>query len=386
MIRPAKIRRPRRSALGVTAYPGNFIYTYDEEGNLIATPNPAGAYSAGSSGNAAGGSTYTGTTNPLLVSHPSGAGQDGNTQNFNPNFYATAGAAQQFAQALGGTVVIDPDSRGIDGTPMYAVRLPDGTTVNAGAIGMVLGNDAAFPGDTRKSGELANLFGAAYNPNIAAALRTGTPVRLTAGEPAPGYNVTPLSAGYQPPASGTPTSGANPPPASVTNPTGAAYRPTVALENLTSGNSSVIIAGRDHWRISISGARPNAPVTVSARRGNDAASSSPMGSTDAAGNWKLEGTSTDGDAGSWSQVWTAGSDAAGTVSLTIRTAAAGTTSSPASSSSSSSSSSSGTGTPQGTGGTASETPAGFNFSAAAASVPWYVWAIGAGVLFMGRRS
>lgn len=148
----------------------------------------------GSAPNASGGYTYTASSNPYLQTSPTNTGSAGVTQAMNPNFYATREAAEQFAAALGGTVVLDPQLQiGGSGSPIYAVRLPDGTTANAGAIAMILGNDAAYGNTAVKSGEIAKLFGAAYDPGIAEALVSGGSVDLQAGLPAPGYLPTPLS-------------------------------------------------------------------------------------------------------------------------------------------------------------------------------------------------
>lgn len=155
-----------------------------------------GFITAARNGNGLGlGYTYYPSANPFLYANPTGNGIDGSTQQFNSNFYATPAAAAQFAAVLGGQVVEDPTSARFDqNQPMLAVRLADGTTVNAGAIGQVLQNDAAFGNDNVKSGEIAKMFGAQYVPGIAEALRGGTSsVALTAAAPAPGYAPTPLN-------------------------------------------------------------------------------------------------------------------------------------------------------------------------------------------------
>jgi hypothetical protein len=335
----------------------------------VVTPHPT--YSAGSIANASGGATYTGSSNPLLNSNAGGTGFDGSTVHYNPNEYATQAAAQQFATALGGQVVIDPSSQGINGSPMYAVRLPDGTTVNAGAIAMILGNDAAFPGDTTKSGEIAKLFGASYNPNIAAALRSGSSISLTPGQPAPGYLPTPLSQRAASSSAGS---------SSTATSSGGAYAPHVVLENLTTGNAAVVIAGVDTWRFTVTGGRPNTPVTVTARKNGGAASTATYGKTDAAGNWTMSGKSDAGDAGTWSQSWSVGGTDAGSITVQITTAAAG---------SSAGSSSTPTGsTFTGRSPFSDVAPSGFNFAAvvdAAKQLPFYVWALAAGAFIFVRR-
>lgn len=139
--------------------------------------------------------TYSAGTNADLYQNVTGAGFDGSTQHLNSNFYATQEAAARYAAVLGGQVIVDPTSaRFSTSQPMYAVKLPNGTTVNAGAIAQILENDAAYGNDNVKSGEIAKLFGAAYQPGLAESLRQGnTAVQLTAAAPAPGYNPTPLN-------------------------------------------------------------------------------------------------------------------------------------------------------------------------------------------------
>lgn len=147
--------------------------------------------SPGSTPNATGGVNYSAASNPLLISDPTGTDLFGGTQHFNPDFYATLSAAQKFAAALGGTVVNDPTAANFNqAQPMYAVRLPNGATVNAGAIAEILNNDANGANDGADSGLLASLLGVNYNPQLAASLRAGSSIQLTgASAPAPGYSV-----------------------------------------------------------------------------------------------------------------------------------------------------------------------------------------------------
>jgi hypothetical protein len=186
---------------------GDYVNELGERANPeapapVAPPSPVGG-KLGSSANSGGGFTYAGSSNPLLAQGVTSTFL-GTTTGVNPNLVASSSAAQQFAAALGGTVVPDPDyawMAGSSSTPILAIRLPDGTTVNAGAIGQILGNDAAFPGMNTKSGEIAKLFGAQYKPGIAEALLSGQRINLSAGAPAPGYLPTPLSKSYTAPAS-----------------------------------------------------------------------------------------------------------------------------------------------------------------------------------------
>jgi hypothetical protein len=187
--------------IGLASYfDGQHTWTFDAAKNAYVDETGRTEDAAASAAAAAPQTyTYRAAGNPFLYSDPTGSGIDGSTQHFNPNNYATPAAAARFAAAVGGTVITDPTSARFDqAQTMLAIRLPDGTVVNAGAIGMILENDAAFPSEAIKSGEIAKLFGAAYRPGIAAALESGAPVRLVAGEPAPGYNTTPLSRSFVP--------------------------------------------------------------------------------------------------------------------------------------------------------------------------------------------
>lgn len=164
----------------------------------------------------ANGSNYTAANNPLLMSNPTSTRIDtGAAQPLNNSNFATFAAAQQFAAALGGSVVQDPYSVGDWNQTAYAIKLADGTTVNAGAIASILGNDAFYGNMNVKSGEIAKLFGAEYEAGIAEALLGGGSVDLQAGLPAPGYLPTPLSqsaidAAKQPTTTSTPTTTTTP--------------------------------------------------------------------------------------------------------------------------------------------------------------------------------
>jgi hypothetical protein len=95
------------------------------------------------------------------------------------------------------------------------------------------------------------------------------------------------------------------------------YHPQLSFQNLTTGDAGTIVAGRDQWRVSITGAAPNVQVSVTARRNGGTASTAAYSNTDASGNWSTIGSSDSGDIGQWSEIWTAGSDVAGTVNLAI---------------------------------------------------------------------
>lgn len=185
----------------------------DENGN----PSGGTAPTAGPSQPPATNFTYSAGQNGDLYQNVTGQGFDGSTQHINSNFYATAEAAARYAAALGGQVVVNPGTQNFaTSQPQYAIRLPDGTTVLAGAVAQILANDAAFGNDNVKSGEIAKLFGAAYQPGLAESLRQGNTVRLTAAEPAPGYNPTPLNQAIVTAAANNTTSPAAQLPAAVT--------------------------------------------------------------------------------------------------------------------------------------------------------------------------
>jgi hypothetical protein len=93
----------------------------------------------------------------------------------------------------------------------------------------------------------------------------------------------------------------------------------VTIANLTTGDPSWIVAGRDRWRLTITDGAPNQNIVVTAQKDGGLASSSAMGSTDSAGAWSTEGTSSTGDIGSWVQLWRVGGTVIG--ALTFRIAA-----------------------------------------------------------------
>ena len=81
-------------------------------------------------------------------------------------------------------------------------------------------------------------------------------------------------------------------------------QPTFAFTNLTSGNNASFNVG-DRWSIQISGAQPNAPVTVTGGQ-NGASSTATMGTTDSTGSWTYNGAMTAAQVGSWSEAWSVG--------------------------------------------------------------------------------
>ena len=94
---------------------------------------------------------------------------------------------------------------------------------------------------------------------------------------------------------GTSSTGSNQP---------ASSNPTLSFTNLTSGNNSSFNVG-DRWTIQITGAAPNASVTVTGGQ-NGASSTATMGTTDSTGSWVYNGTMTAAQVGSWSEAWSVG--------------------------------------------------------------------------------
>lgn len=154
------------------------------------------------------------------------------------------------------------------------------------------------------------------------------------------------------------------PPAPSSPAPAATSQPRLTFTNLTGGNPAELRPG-DRWKVEITGAPPNAAVSVTGGK-DGARDTTGMGNTDSAGNFTLTGTITADLVGAWSETWTAGGINAGSVSFLVRAAAA-----------------------QGTGGGGSEdedekTPpasAGFNLN----SLPWYAWAGGAALLIFASR-
>jgi hypothetical protein len=129
----------------------------------------------------------------------------------------------------------------------------------------------------------------------------------------------------------------------------------------------------DTWHLSITGATPNAPVTVSGSMPSGGFSNTPMGTTDSSGNFSKAGTLDSSAVGPWVEYWAVGGVSSGGVAFNVVPATASTGSAPtppvnppASSGSSSGASSSST------------VIAGFDLS----SIPTWGWlAAAAGVAF-----
>ena len=179
-----------------------------------------------------------------------------------------------------------------------------------------------------------------------------------------------------------------PPPATV-------YAPRLSFTNLTTGNAGLIRANSDQWRIAITGGKPNTAVFVIGSKNGGSSATQQLGTTDAQGNFSLNGSSAIGDAGTWSESFKVGTDVAGSLNFSITApASTGTppatpprreppTSSPAAGSSSTDDG--GAAGPFSSAGTSTSS----QLVQAAENLPWYAWAVGFGVLYLvfkgGRR-
>jgi hypothetical protein len=84
---------------------------------------------------------------------------------------------------------------------------------------------------------------------------------------------------------------------------------TVTLQN-TSRPGSPFQVG-DRWRLSITGAAPNSPVTALATQNGQSLGETPMGTTDSSGRFSLTGAMGTGEVGSWSESWNVGGEPVG---------------------------------------------------------------------------
>jgi hypothetical protein len=89
------------------------------------------------------------------------------------------------------------------------------------------------------------------------------------------------------------------------------YNPKLSF----SGGSQLRVG--DVWTVSISGAPPNAPVTVIATQNGLSGGVTAMGATDANGNFSKTGTMTADTLGSWAETWAVGSAPVGVISFTV---------------------------------------------------------------------
>jgi hypothetical protein len=133
----------------------------------------------------------------------------------------------------------------------------------------------------------------------------------------------------------------------------------------TSSRGSNALQVGDTWLVSITGATPNAPVTV-----NAGGATTQMGTTDANGNFSLSGTARTADIGSWNELWSVGNLNSGAFQFTVSAPAAGAATGGAAAGSPAAA-----GTITGSAAVASSTTmiGGFDFS----SIPTWAWLAGA---------
>jgi hypothetical protein len=90
--------------------------------------------------------------------------------------------------------------------------------------------------------------------------------------------------------------------------------------SFTTSRGGVSLYVGDTWLVSITGASPNSPVTVSGSGPGGSFSGTPMGSTDGNGNFSKSGTVGTGEIGSWSEQWAVGGASSGSFSFTVAAA------------------------------------------------------------------
>jgi hypothetical protein len=85
----------------------------------------------------------------------------------------------------------------------------------------------------------------------------------------------------------------------------------------TSSRGTNALQVGDTWLVSITGANANQPVAASGSMPSGAFNNTPMGSTDASGNFSKSGTVGPGDIGAWSESWYVGAFPSGQFSFTV---------------------------------------------------------------------
>jgi len=131
--------------------------------------------------------------------------------------------------------------------------------------------------------------------------------------------------------------------------------------SFTTSRGSLAMQVGDTWLVSITGATPNATVTVSGSGAGGPFAGSSMGTTDGAGNFSKSGAVGAGEIGAWNETWAVGGATSGSVSFTVTQALAGGTP--------------GSGTPAGGRAPSGSTVGGFDLS----KIPVWGWAVAAGV-------
>jgi hypothetical protein len=186
----------------------------------------------------------------------------------------------------------------------------------------------------------------------------GTVQSSTTGQPVPAATQTPVFSSVQLAAATTPATTTTPTSPAPTT-TQATYHPVLTL--IDTAQTGQYFVG-DSFTVTITGAPPN-QVVMATSNGTTAN----MGSTDAAGNFTLNGSWTASNAGSYQQTWYVGSTLAGTLSFSV-TAKPVTTPTPAPVTT--------TTTPVTENTTTTTTTSGLS------TIPWYLWAGGAAVALL----
>jgi hypothetical protein len=164
--------------------------------------------------------------------------------------------------------------------------------------------------------------------------------------------------------------------------------PSGGRVTFTSSRGGNTLQVGDTWLVSISGATPNKQVT--AKVGTD---TTPMGTTDAGGNFTLAGTARTADVGAWNETWAVGGVPSDGFSFTVQPAVTSEGKQVINSSGAGSGTgtgdgsgagSSGTGGGTGAGSSGSTTSTSFDFS----SIPTWGWIVAAAAalfMFKGGR-
>jgi hypothetical protein len=90
---------------------------------------------------------------------------------------------------------------------------------------------------------------------------------------------------------------------------------TLAFANLSTGDAAHFRVG-DRWRVSISGASPNAPIVVTGVQ-NGKSDTTQLGVTDGSGSWSSSGTMDASTVGTWVESWKVGGLPAAQLSFTV---------------------------------------------------------------------
>jgi hypothetical protein len=101
----------------------------------------------------------------------------------------------------------------------------------------------------------------------------------------------------------------------------APVQPSVAVRggqlSFTTSRGGASLQVGDTWTVSITGASPNAPVTVSGSMPGSTFSGSAMGSTDGSGNFSKSGALDFSTVGAWQESWAVGGAPSGSFSFSV---------------------------------------------------------------------